>query len=71
MAVVVALRTAALDVRWMVEHAPGTDDVDVLDLATEESRVLVTLDKDFATCCSVMGAPRRLGWCSSGAGRRD
>jgi predicted nuclease of predicted toxin-antitoxin system len=44
---VAALRDAGHDVLYIVEHAPGVADDEVLDLAREESRVILTEDKDF------------------------
>jgi predicted nuclease of predicted toxin-antitoxin system len=44
---VTALRQAGHDVTWTRTDAPGTGDLALLDLAETESRVLLTLDKDF------------------------
>jgi predicted nuclease of predicted toxin-antitoxin system len=46
-AVVRALRTAGYDVLAIAEFAPQTSDPQVIDLAVEEGRVLLTEDKDF------------------------
>ena len=42
-----ALRECGYDVLWLREDAPGSADNDVLSLASEEARVLLTFDKDF------------------------
>lgn len=41
------LRTAGHDIAWAHEVCASADDANVLDLATQQGRVLVTLDKDF------------------------
>jgi len=66
--VVLAARREGYDVAWMVERQPGASDDDVLKLALEESRVLLTFDKDFgelafhrgrkATCGVILFRPR-------------
>ncbi len=35
------------DVLWIRTHAPGMTDRDILHLAAQEARVVLTLDKDF------------------------
>jgi predicted nuclease of predicted toxin-antitoxin system len=45
--VVVALREAGHDVKWIHMLSPGIKDSEVLQLAVDESRLLVTFDKDF------------------------
>jgi predicted nuclease of predicted toxin-antitoxin system len=42
-----AVRAAGHDVVWVREAFPGMKDKPMLDLAETESRILVTLDKDF------------------------
>ena len=42
-----ALRAAGHDVLWVAEANPQSPDPDVLDWATQESRLLITYDKDF------------------------
>lgn len=42
-----ALRVAGLDLLSVREHAPGITDEDVLRLAVEQCRILVTFDRDF------------------------
>lgn len=44
---VVALRKAGYDVLHVVESKPGATDDDVLALAFDERRILLTEDKDF------------------------
>jgi len=61
-------RQNGIDVAWVAEIAQGAEDDAVLELALGESRVLVTLDKDFgemafrqgknATCGIVLLRPR-------------
>ena len=46
-AAVKSLRECGYDVLWVRENAPGSSDEDVLALASEEDRVLLTFDKDF------------------------
>ena len=41
------LRAAGHDVRFILEELQGIDDLDVLQLAREDQRVLVTTDLDF------------------------
>ena len=46
-AVVRTLRKAGFDVKAVTEVSPGAADEEVIDLATAESRFLLTEDKDF------------------------
>src|SRR5271169_4536146 len=46
-AIVYALRQARHDVLWMVEHAPGMPDADILLIAKREQRIILTFDRDF------------------------
>lgn len=46
-AVVRALRSAGYDVLAIAELAPQTPDTEVIDLAADKRRVLLTEDKDF------------------------
>jgi predicted nuclease of predicted toxin-antitoxin system len=41
------IRSEGHDVLWARTHFAGMSDLDLLDLAESESRVLLTLDKDF------------------------
>lgn len=42
-----ALRNAGEDVDYIVELSPGITDDEVLDIAREQGRILLTEDKDF------------------------
>ena len=46
-AAVEILRSAGHDVAWVSEGGSGTADTDILSRASDESRLLVTFDKDF------------------------
>jgi predicted nuclease of predicted toxin-antitoxin system len=46
-ATVEKLRTAGFDVAFIMEDARGAPDVEVLRIAKEQDRVLVTQDRDF------------------------
>ena len=41
------LRQQGHDVLWIVEHAPGSSDSDILNLAQLEARIILTFDSDF------------------------
>ncbi|MDB4305960.1 DUF5615 family PIN-like protein [bacterium] len=41
------LRAAAHDVFWIRESNPGIPDTDIINLAVEEQRIIITFDKDF------------------------
>ena len=41
------LRRDGHDVTWVRAHSPGAKDVELLERAEAEARVLLTLDKDF------------------------
>jgi predicted nuclease of predicted toxin-antitoxin system len=45
--VVRALRTAGHDVAAVIEFAPGSGDIDVIDTAVREQRIFITEDRDF------------------------
>jgi predicted nuclease of predicted toxin-antitoxin system len=47
LATVDALRTDGHDVVWVRTDAPGSKDPTLLDRAESESRILITLDRDF------------------------
>lgn len=51
------LAAAGHDVRWMGETPPNPGDAAVLGMAFDESRVLITLDKDFGELAIVYGKP--------------
>lgn len=42
-----ALRSAGFDVAWMRDLAPGADDEEVLAIARDQQRLVLTFDKDF------------------------
>jgi len=44
---VTSLRTDGHDVWWVRTEAPGISDVEVLDLARRDDRLIITFDKDF------------------------
>lgn len=44
---VLALRQHGHDVAWIRTDSPGISDVEVLDRAQRENRIVVTFDKDF------------------------
>lgn len=52
-----ALRAAGHDVQAVAEIALSADDPEVIRLATEQSRVLLTEDKDFGQLVFASGAP--------------
>ena len=41
------LRDAHHDVLWIRESYPGMPDTDIMNLAVQEQRIIVTFDKDF------------------------
>jgi predicted nuclease of predicted toxin-antitoxin system len=53
--VVEALRTKSFDVKYIAESKAGISDNDVLRHAEEESRILLTADKDFGELVYRMG----------------
>ncbi len=44
---IAALRARGHDVAWVRTDAPGSSDVQVLERAQREHRIVVTFDKDF------------------------
>lgn len=56
-AVVQALRAGGYDVAWVVEIARGAEDEQVIALAAQEQRVLITNDKDFGNLAVRQGYP--------------
>ena len=55
------LRASGHDVLWVKEEQPSTADPDVLDWATRESRLLITLDKDFGELNQRLRQPAPFG----------
>jgi predicted nuclease of predicted toxin-antitoxin system len=53
------LRANGYDVLWIRESAPGSADEDVLAVASEEERILLTFDKDFGELAFKSGLPVR------------
>jgi predicted nuclease of predicted toxin-antitoxin system len=51
------LRTAGYDVSFVGELDPRMDDVDILDLAVREGRIVVTMDTDFGELVYHAGRP--------------
>jgi predicted nuclease of predicted toxin-antitoxin system len=51
------LREAGHDVRWVGDWAEDPGDEEILRVAFEQRRILVTLDKDFGELAVVRGLP--------------
>lgn len=47
--VILRLRAEGLNVKSVLERAPGVDDPDVIELARREDSILLTLDSDIGT----------------------
>jgi predicted nuclease of predicted toxin-antitoxin system len=60
-AAVEELRVSGHDVVWMRTEAPGSPDKVVLERAQQESRVLLTFDKDFGELAWRAKLPSRCG----------
>lgn len=60
-AVVSALRGQGHDVTWIRTTAPGLSDVEVLEIAQKENRILITFDKDFGELAFRLGLPAQCG----------
>ena len=56
-----ALRNIGHDVAWVRTDAPGSSDVQVLQRAVAEQRVLLTFDKDFGELAFHAGLPATCG----------
>jgi predicted nuclease of predicted toxin-antitoxin system len=56
-----ALREAGFDVGWISEESPGAPDEDVLALAGNQGRTLLTFDKDFGELAFRRGLPAVCG----------
>ncbi len=54
---VTALREAGHDVAWIRVDAPGSTDLQVLQRAQAEERILLTFDKDFGELAFRAGLP--------------
>lgn len=55
------LRGLGHDVVWVAEHFPSTRDESVLECAAQESRILLTQDKDFGELAFRRGLPAHCG----------
>ena len=60
-AAVEALQKAGHDVTWVRIMAPGAKDVDVVEWASREGRVVVTFDKDFGDLARTAVLPPTCG----------
>ena len=58
---VTALRQSGHDVAWVRTDAPGSTDLQVLERAQSESRVIVTFDKGFGELAFRAGLPASSG----------
>ncbi len=56
-----ALRTLGHDVAWIRTEAPGISDVVVLSRAQQDSRILLTFDKDFGELAYRSNLPATCG----------
>lgn len=56
-----ALRQQRHEVVWIREDSPGISDIQVLDRAQRENRVLITFDKDFGDLAFRFGLPASCG----------
>ena len=58
---VASLRAAGHDVRWAVETHRSAEDPNLLELATQEGRTLITFDSDFGELVHKYGIPAPYG----------
>ena len=56
-----ALRLLGNDVAWIREDLPGSSDLQVLDRAQHEDRILITFEKDFGELAFRWGLPASSG----------
>ncbi len=56
-----ALRTRGHDVDWILEQKPGSIDDEVLALAQQDKRILLTFDKDFGELAFKLRLPATSG----------
>ena len=59
--IVEALQTHGHDVTWMRRDAPGTADAEILPLANQQERTLLTYDTDFGELIFATGMPSERG----------
>ena len=55
------LRLRGDDIAWVREDAPGSSDIQVLERAQKENRILITFDKDFGELAFRFGLPATCG----------
>ena len=58
---VTALRQQGNNVAWVREDSPGITDLQVLDRAQRENRILINFDKDFGELAFRYGLPASCG----------
>lgn len=58
---VTALRQVGNDIVWIRESLPGCSDIQVLERAQAEERLLITFDKDFGELAFRHGLPASCG----------
>jgi len=56
-----SLRAAGHDVNWVSEMSPGITDTQVIELAIQQDRILVTFDKDFGELAFRRSLPATCG----------
>ncbi len=56
-----SLRLKGYDVAWVREDTPGSSDIQVLERAQNEGRILITFDKDFGELAFRYGLPAQCG----------
>lgn len=56
-----SLRAAGHDVNWVSEISPGITDTQVIELAIQQDRILVTFDKDFGELAFRRSLPATCG----------
>lgn len=49
------------DILWIARKAPGSSDDEVLAMATDDKRILITFDKDFGRMVNYSGIPAPCG----------
>ncbi len=58
---VTALRQQGHDVAWVRIDAPGSSDIEILERAQRENRIVLTFDKDFGELAFRSGLPALSG----------
>lgn len=59
-AVLAALRGRGHDATWIRTTAPGSSDIEVLEIAQKENRNHLTFDKDFGELAFQLGLPHNV-----------